>query len=74
MTTATKRRLAKQKLARRHRNKTVDKPVTYSLPTPIVLPDWNDESVFREYLDAAERRERDSRRSRLRNFLYHLAN
>lgn len=73
MKITAKRKTAKQKLARRRRNAT-PKPVLYSLPEPVTLPDWSDERVFRAYRDAAERRERESRRSRLRNFLYHLMN
>jgi hypothetical protein len=71
MRTVAKRKLAKQKLARR-RNKTMTKPVPYSPPEPVTLPDWTDDGVSRAYRDAAERREREARRSRIRNFLYHL--
>lgn len=73
MKATTKRKSATQKLARRRR-RSVARPVFYSPPQPVTLPDWNDESVFRAYRDAAERRERESRRSRIRNFLYHLVN
>ncbi|MDQ1058160.1 hypothetical protein QFZ23_002061 [Arthrobacter globiformis] len=74
METVAKRRIAKQKLARRRASKAPVKLVPYSLPEPVILPDWNDEGIFRKYRDAAERRERESRRSRVRNFLYHLMN
>lgn len=74
MKTKAQRNRAKQRLARRRGYPTATKRVPYSLPMPVILPDWTDEGTLREYREVAERRERESRRSRIKNFLYHLLN
>jgi len=51
---------------------TPDKARGYTLPEPIVLPDFTDEAVFREYRKRAELCARETRRTRRRYWLHQL--
>lgn len=47
-------------------------PAAFSAPKPVILPDLNNEAVYRQYLVAAERAAKETSRIRRRSFLRRL--
>lgn len=71
MKTANQQKRAKKRQLAHRRDRNA-RTLNYTLPAPAVLPDLRDDTVFREQLAQAARRERSSRWSNFRHFLYQL--